>query len=72
VAFIDVGPHLVKKARAAMQHRSQQPPFSGSAEAIAEEIAWREVFRLARPHKVSNGSGPLSDLFLEKQQLMQE
>ncbi|MGB3717720.1 MAG: PIG-L deacetylase family protein [Candidatus Promineifilaceae bacterium] len=72
VVFIDVGSHLVKKARAAMQHRSQDPPFSGSAEAIAEEMDCHEVFRLARPHKVSNGSGPLSDLFLEKQQLIHE
>ncbi len=72
VAFIDVGPHLVKKARAAMAHRSQQPPFSGSPEAIAEEMACHEAFRLARPHKPSNGTSPFSNLFLEKRQLLQE
>lgn len=63
VAFIDVGNYLVTKARAAQQHQSQHPPFKGTPEAAAQEMACHELFRLARPQIAVNGHGPIEDLF---------
>ena len=64
VAFIDVGPYLVQKVRAAQRHQSQEPPFSGDPEMEAAKLACHELFRLARPRLSANGRGPLTDLFL--------
>jgi N-acetylglucosamine malate deacetylase 2 len=63
VAFIDVGPYLVPKVRAAQQHQSQQPPFNGDPEAEADQMACHELFRLARPRLAANGADPIVDLF---------
>ena len=63
VAFIDVGGFLVQKVRAAQQHQSQNPPFTGEPETEAQNMACHELFRLARPQIAANGSGPETDLF---------
>jgi LmbE family N-acetylglucosaminyl deacetylase len=63
VAFIDVGRFLVAKVRAAQQHRSQHPPFSGKPEIEAQRLACHEVFRLARPISNDNTGAPVDDLF---------
>lgn len=63
VAFIDVGEFLVQKVRAAQQHQSQHPPFSGDPETEAQNMACHELFRLARPQMAANGHGPETDLF---------
>jgi N-acetylglucosamine malate deacetylase 2 len=64
VAFIDVGPYLVQKVRAAQQHQSQKPPFSGDPETEAANLACHELFRLARPRLSANGREPITDLLL--------
>jgi LmbE family N-acetylglucosaminyl deacetylase len=63
VAFIDVGEFLVQKVRAAQQHQSQNPPFTGDPETEAQNMACHELFRLARPPLAANGHGPETDLF---------
>ncbi|MFW6182790.1 MAG: PIG-L deacetylase family protein [Chloroflexota bacterium] len=63
VAFIDIGNYLEQKVRAAQQHASQNPPFSGAPEEEAKELACHELFRLARPWKAANGADPEVDLF---------
>ena len=63
VAYIDIGPFRVQKVRAAQQHQSQNPPFTGQPEYEADKLACHEAFRLARPVKPVNGHGPLPDLF---------
>jgi LmbE family N-acetylglucosaminyl deacetylase len=49
VAFVDVGPYLATKVRAAQCHASQSPPFRGDPAQEASRLACHEVFRLARP-----------------------
>jgi LmbE family N-acetylglucosaminyl deacetylase len=49
VAFVDVGPYLATKVRAAQCHASQNPPFQGDPAEEATRLACHEVFRLARP-----------------------
>jgi LmbE family N-acetylglucosaminyl deacetylase len=49
VAFVDVGPYLATKVRAAQCHASQNPPFQGDPTEEATRLACHEVFRLARP-----------------------
>lgn len=63
VAFIDVGNYLVQKVRAAQQHQSQTPPFTGDPETEAQNMACHELFRLARPQIAANGHEPEIDLF---------
>ena len=63
VAFVDVGRFLVAKVRAAQQHRSQHPPFSGKPEIEAQRLACHEVFRLARPIGNDSTGTPVDDLF---------
>ncbi|MCC6604392.1 MAG: PIG-L family deacetylase [Anaerolineae bacterium] len=63
VAFIDVGDFLVQKVRAAQQHQSQNPPFTGDPESEAQNMACHELFRLARPQIAANGHGLETDLF---------
>lgn len=63
VAYIGIDRFRVQKVRAAQQHQSQNPPFAGEPEHEARMLACHEVFRLARPVKPVNGSGPLPDLF---------
>lgn len=63
VAFIDVGDYLVQKVRAAQQHQSQTPPFTGDPETEAQNMACHELFRLARPQIAANGQNPETDLF---------
>ena len=63
VAFIDVGEFLVQKVRAAQQHQSQNPPFTGDPETEAHKMACHELFRLARPPLAANGHGPETNLF---------
>jgi LmbE family N-acetylglucosaminyl deacetylase len=63
VAFIDVGPYLQQKVRAAQKHVSQNPPFTGDVEKAARQLACHELFRLARPRRPSHGNGPVVDLF---------
>ncbi len=63
IAFIDVGDYLVQKVRAAQQHQSQNPPFTGDPETEAQNMACHELFRLALPLLAANGHGPETDLF---------
>ena len=63
VAFIDVEPYLVQKVKAAQQHRSQNPPFSGNPKVEAQNMICHEVFWLARPQLAANGHEPEDDLF---------
>lgn len=63
VAFIDVGPYLEHKVRAAQQHASQNPPLKGNAKERAKELACHELFRLARPWQPARGTAPEADLF---------
>lgn len=56
VAAIDVAEHLIAKVRAMQSHASQDPPFSGSPEVEAENLACHEYFTLARP-SAANGTG---------------
>lgn len=63
VAFIDVGDFLVQKVRAAQQHQSQNPPFTGDPETEAQNLACHELFRLVRPQIAANGQEPETDLF---------
>jgi len=63
LAFIDVHRFLVTKVRAAQQHRSQHPPFSGVLEIEARGLACHEVFRLVRPAHDVNRGVPIDDLF---------
>lgn len=72
VAFIDVGPYLVPKVRAAQQHQSQNPPFNGDPEAEAGRMACHELFRLARPRLAANGTDPIVDLFTNPNLLIPE
>jgi N-acetylglucosamine malate deacetylase 2 len=48
MAYIDIEAYRVIKVRAAQQHCSQNPPFSGSPESEASSLVCHEVFRLAR------------------------
>jgi N-acetylglucosamine malate deacetylase 2 len=63
VAFIDVGPYLEHKVRAAQQHASQSPPFQGDAKESAKELACHELFRLARPWQPARRTDAETDLF---------
>jgi LmbE family N-acetylglucosaminyl deacetylase len=63
IAYIDVGDYLIKKARAAQQHRSQNPPFTGDPVVEAQRLACHETFRLARPRHSANGRRLEVDLF---------
>lgn len=63
LAFIDVSTHLEQKVRAAQQHTSQHPPFTGEVKEEANKLACHELFRLARPWKSANGSHAETDLF---------
>jgi N-acetylglucosamine malate deacetylase 2 len=63
IAFIDVGDFLVQKVRAAQQHQSQNPPFTGGPETEAQNMACHELFRLAWPQIAANGQKPETDLF---------
>jgi LmbE family N-acetylglucosaminyl deacetylase len=63
VAFIDVGEYLVQKVRAAQQHQSQNPPFTGDPVTEAQNMACHELFRLAWPQAAANGQKPETDLF---------
>jgi N-acetylglucosamine malate deacetylase 2 len=63
VAFIDVGPYLEHKVRAAQQHASQSPPFQGDAKERAKELACHELFRLARPWLPTRHTDAEADLF---------
>jgi LmbE family N-acetylglucosaminyl deacetylase len=63
IAFIDVGEFLVQKVRAAQQHQSQNPPFTGGPETEAQYMACHELFRLAWPRITANGQKPETDLF---------
>ena len=49
VAFINVGDFLVQKVRAAQQHQSQNPPFSGDPQTEAQNMVCHELFYLVRP-----------------------
>jgi N-acetylglucosamine malate deacetylase 2 len=62
VVFIDVGPYLVQKVRAAQQHQSQNPPFNGNPEAEAEKMACHELFRLVRPQLAANSAEPIKEI----------
>lgn len=66
VAFIDVGPWLTTKVRAAQRHVSQDPPFKGDPEQAAARLACHEVFRLARPVAASAGERVLDDLLADE------
>ena len=48
--------HLIAKVRAMQSHASQDPPFSGSPEVEAENLACHKYFTLARP-SAANGTG---------------
>ena len=63
VAFIDVGDYLVQKVRAAQQHQSQNPPFTGDPESEAQTMSCHELFRLARPQIAANGHSLENELF---------
>jgi N-acetylglucosamine malate deacetylase 2 len=63
VAFIDVGPYLEHKVRAAQQHASQDPPFKGDAQEKAKELACHEMFRLARPWQPARDTDAEADFF---------
>jgi N-acetylglucosamine malate deacetylase 2 len=63
VAYIDIDAYRVTKVRAAQQHRSQNPPFSGSPESEAAGLACHEVFRLARWSGAEPPIEPETDLF---------
>lgn len=68
VAFIDVGPWLTTKVRAAQRHVSQDPPFQGDPDQVAARLACHEVFRLARPVAASGGERMLDDLLEDEVQ----
>ena len=61
VAGIDISEHLVTKVRAAQCHISQDPPFAGEPEVLAEQLVCHEYFSLARP--VIDEPVSLDDLF---------
>jgi N-acetylglucosamine malate deacetylase 2 len=63
VAYIDIDAYRVTKVRAAQQHRSQDPPFSGSPESEAAALACHEVFRLVRWPGGEAPEEPETDLF---------
>lgn len=49
VAFIDVGAHLITKARAMQCHASRQPPFEGDPEEAASHLVCHETFTRVSP-----------------------
>lgn len=61
IAGIDISAHLVTKVRAAQCHISQDPPFVGEPEVVAEQLVCHEYFSLARP--VIDWPVALDDLF---------
>jgi LmbE family N-acetylglucosaminyl deacetylase len=54
VAFIDVGAHLITKARAMQCHASQHPPFEGKPEEAASQLVCHETFTRVWPIKGSD------------------
>lgn len=71
VAGIDVGDHLVTKARAMQSHASQDPPYIGDPEEAAKHLTCHEYFALARPvfsdAELEDLFGELPDAQLDRQ-----
>ncbi len=60
VAMIDIKDHLITKVRAAQCHISQKPPYKGSPEEEAKNLACHEIFTWVRP---KDNLCDLDDLF---------